>query len=69
MPDDGIMLTLSADEWRSIMAALRLAYSVYSMLTWAYGRNERDVLDPLIDKLADRLNFDLEKMDGTRTGD
>ena len=59
MPDDGIMLTLSTEEWAWIWAALRTARRELGDFPAARSR-----LTALIDKLADRLNLDLEKLDG-----
>ena len=58
MPDDEIMLTLSPREWAWIVTALR---TQHRQATHPVIVNE---LTSLIDKLADRLDLDLEKLDG-----
>ena len=59
MPDDGIMLTLSADEWAWVIVALRRLRDRKNVA----ASNEVQ-LTALLDKLADRLDLDLEKLDG-----
>ena len=57
MPDDGIMLTLM--EWSWIVALVREARRQA-----AYGTSLKRDMAALEKKLADRLNLDLEKLDG-----
>ena len=59
MPDDGIMLTLSAEEWGWIVALVRAARR-----QMAYGTSTKRDMAALEKKLADRLNLDWEKLDG-----
>jgi len=58
MPDDGIMLTLSAEEWALIVASLQLVERRFN----SFLGSSR--LNALIDKPAGLLNLDLEKLDG-----